>query len=231
VIEVKAWLSPARLNAAPAYVAFFMLAVATVAFVENRLFLTITDVSGIALPVSSVYVDVAIIPAMLALASLRAWHTRTLKMITYLSLALYLPSVLGFCQLDPLELTGFSVNFSAFSTGLPAAVIAVFGVLLACGGLMLRTFSSTDLARKNFLERGADKNEVDNVLYSGDMQGAKIILASGAVVIFFIIGVPVLEIALLWVLQSAKFMYVLAGLGAAMILALVILVFIKGIKW
>ncbi len=149
----------------------------------------------------------------------------------YLSLALYLPSVLGFCQLDPLQVTGFSVNFSLLSTGLPAAAIAVFGVLLACGGLMLKTFSRADLARKNFLERGADKNEVDNVLYHSDMQGAKIILASGAVVLFFIIGVPALEIALLWVLQSAKFLYVLAGLGAAMILALVILIYIKGIKW
>ena len=87
------------------------------------------------------------------------------------------------------------------------------------------------MARKNFLERGADKNEVDNVLYQSDLLGAKIVLASGAVVLLFIVGVPALEIAMLWVLQSAKFMYVLAGLGAAMILALVILVFIKGIKW
>lgn len=229
--EVKAWLSPARLNAAPAYIAFFMLAIAAIAFVENRMFLTITDVPGIALPVDSVYVGIAIVPAMLALASLRDWKPRMLKAIMYLSLALYLPSVLGFCRLDPLQVTGFSVNFSVFSTRLPAPLIAVFGVLLACGGLMLKTFSRTDTARKNFLGRGADKNEVDNVLYHSNMQGAKIILASGAVVLFFIIGVPALEIALLWVLQSAKFIYVLAGLGAAMILALVILVYIKGIKW
>ena len=198
--------------------------------VENRLFFTITDALGIALPVNSVYVDIAIIPAMLALASLRAWNPRTLKAIMYLSLALYLPSVLGFCRLDPLQVTGFSVNFSLFSTGLPAAVIAVFGVLLACGGLMLKTFSRADMARKNFLARGADKNEVDNVLYHSDIQGAKIILASGAAVLLFILGVPVIEVAMLWLLQSAKFFYVLAGLGAAMILALVILVQLKGLK-
>jgi hypothetical protein len=228
--EAKALLAPARLNAAPAYIAFFMLAIAAVAFVENRLFLTIMGTLGIMLPVSSVYVDIAIVPAMLALASLRTWNTRTIKAIMYLSLVLYLPSVLGFCQLDPLQMTGFSVNFSVFSTGLPAAVIAVFGVLLACGGLMLKTFSRADLARKNFLGRGADKNEVDNVLYHSDMQGGKIILACGAVVLFFIIGVPVLEIALLWVLQSAKFLYVLAGLGAGLILALIILHYSKGAK-
>jgi hypothetical protein len=228
--EVKIWLSPARLNAAPAYIAFFMLAIAAVTFVENRLFLTITETLGIMLPVDSVFVDIAIVPAMLALASLRAWNPRTLKTIMYLSMALYLPSVLGFCQLDPLQVTGFSVNFSLFSTGLPAAVIAVFGVLLACGWLMLKTFSRTDLARKNFLERGADKNEVDNVLYPSDLQGAKIILASGAVVLFFIIGVPALEIALLGVLQSAKFLYVLAGLGAGLILALIILHYSKSAK-
>lgn len=228
--EVKALLSPARLNAAPAYIAFFMLAVAAVAFVENRLFITITDALGIALPVNSVYVDIAIIAAMLALASLRVWNPRTLKAIMYLSLALYLPSVLGFCRLDPLQVTGFSVNFSLFSTGLPAAVIAVFGVLLACGGLMLKTFSRADTARKNFLERGAYKNEVDNVLCHSDIHGAKIILASGAAVLLFILGVPVIEVAILWLLQSAKFFYVLAGLGAAMILALVILVQLKGLK-
>jgi hypothetical protein len=214
----------------PAYIAFFMLALAAVAFVENRLFLTITDVIGIRLPVDSIYVDLAIVPATLALASLRAWNSRALKAIMYLSTALYLPSVFGFCQLDPLQLTGFSANFSLFSTCLPAAAIAVFGVLLACGGLMLKTFSRAELARNNFLERGADKGEVDNVIYQSDMQGAKIVPASGAVVLFIIMVVPALEIAPMRVLQSAKFLYVLAGLGAGLILALIILHYSKSIK-
>jgi hypothetical protein len=229
--DLKALLSPARLNAAPAYIAFFMLAIASVSFVENSLFSRITDALAITLPVSSIYVDLAILPAMLALASLRAWKGRTLNAIMYLSLALYLPSVLGVSRLDLLQVTGFSLNLSVFSGHLPTAVIAIFGVLLACGWLMLKTFSRTEMARKNFLGRGADKNEVDNVLYHSDLSGAKIIAASGAVVVLFIAGVPALEIALLWVLQSAKFLYVLAGLGAAVILALVILVYIKDIKW
>jgi hypothetical protein len=228
--EVKPMLSPARLNAAPAFIAFFMLAIASVSFVENRLFFTITDALGIVLPVGTIYVDLAILPAMLALASLRAWKGQTLKAIMYLSLALYLPSVLGVSRLDPLQVTGFSLNFSIFSGSLPAAVIAVFGVLLACGGLLLRSFSRADLARKNFLERGADKYEVENVLYRSNLLGAKIIAASGAAVLLFIVGVPVLELALSWVLQSAKFLYVLAGLGAAMMLAVIILHYSKSAK-
>ena len=141
-----------------------------------------------------------------------------------------MPSVLGFSRLDPLQVTGFSLNFSAFSGSLPPAVIAIFGILLACGWLLLKSFDYSRLARNSFLGRGADKNEVDNVLYHNTLLEAKMIGASTAVVLLFIVGVPVLEVALLWVLQSAKFFYVLAGLGAALILALIILVQIRDIK-
>jgi hypothetical protein len=228
--DLKALLSPSRLNAAPAYLAFFMLAIASVSLVENRIFLTIADVLGLTLPIDRVYVAMAIIPAMLALASLRAWNHKTLKAIMYLSMALYLPSVLGASRLDPLQVTGFTVNLSLLSSSLPPAMVAILGILLACGWLSLKSFDYSRLARKNFLERGADKNEIDQVLYQNSLLEAKIVGASGAAVLSFVVGVPVLELALSWLLQSAKFSYVLAGLVAAMILALIILHYLKSVK-
>jgi hypothetical protein len=148
----------------------------------------------------------------------------------YLSLVLYLPSVIGVSRIDLLTVTGFSYDLSIFSSGLHPALIALSGILLACGWLSLRSFSYAMAARANFLARGADASEVDDVLYHHASLEAKIIGASAVVVIAFLAGVPFLEVVILWVLQSAKFFYVLAGLGAALILALVILVQIKGIK-
>jgi hypothetical protein len=109
-------------------------------------------------------------------------------------------------------------------------MVAILGILLACGWLSLKSFDYSRLARKNFLERGADKNEIDQVLYQNSLLEAKIVGASGAAVLSFVVGVPVLELALSWLLQSAKFSYVLAGLGAAMILALIILHYLKSVK-
>jgi hypothetical protein len=230
VSEVRALLSPSRLNAVPAFLAFFMLGIASVTLVENRLFLTLTDALGVTLPVSRIYVDLALVPAMLALASLRAWNPGTIKAITYLALAIYLPSVLGVSRLDPLRVTGFTLNFSAFSGSLSPVVIAIFGIVMACGWLLLRSFSCTSLARENFMKRGADKNEIDSVLYQNSLREMKIVGASAVAVLLFVAGVPVLEVALSWLLQSAKFFYVLAGLGAATILALIILHYSKSVK-
>jgi hypothetical protein len=199
-------------------------------FLNNRLFSLLTESLSFTLPADRIYVAIAIVPAMLALASLRAWGDRSVKAVMYLSLALYLPSVIGISRIDLLKATGFSYDLSIFSSGLHPAVIALSGILLACGWLSLRSFSYAKAARANFLARGADAGEVDDVLYHHASLEAKIIGASAVVVIAFLAGVPLLEVAILWVLQSAKFFYVLAGLGAALILALVILVQIKGIK-
>jgi hypothetical protein len=207
-----------------------MLAIGVISFVDNRLFSLLTESLSLTLPADSIYVAIAIVPAMIALASLRVWGDRSLKAVMYLSLALYLPSVIGVSRIDLLKVTGFSIDFSVFSSGLHPAVITLSGILLACGWLSLRSFSYAKAARANFLARGADADEVNLVLCRYASLEAKIIGASAAVVIAFIVGVPLLEIALLWVLQSAKFLYVLAGLGAALIMALVILVQIKGIK-
>ncbi|HEY3273108.1 MAG TPA: hypothetical protein VGJ92_05060 [Methanocella sp.] len=227
---MKTLLSPARLNAMPAYLAFMMLAIGAISFLYNRLFSLLTESLSFTLPAASIYVAIAIVPAMLAFASFRAWGDRSVKAVMYLSLALYLPSVIGVSRIDLLKATGFSYNFSIFSSGLHPALIALSGILLACGWLSLRSFAYTKAARTNFLARGADAGEVDDVLYHHASLEAKVIGASAAVVIVFFVGVPLLEVAILWVLQSAKFFYVLAGLGAALLLALVILVQIKGIK-
>jgi hypothetical protein len=228
--ETKTLLSPARLNSLPAYLAFLMLAIGAISLVDNRLFSLLTESISLSLPADRIYVTIAIVPAMLALASLRVWSDRSLKAVMYLSLALYLPSVIGVSRIDLLKATGFSVDFSVFSSGLHPAFIAIFGILLACGWLSLRSLSCAKAARANFLARGADAKEVDLVLCLHASLEAKIIVASAIVVIAFIVGVPLLEVALLWILQSSKFLYVLAGLGAALIMALVILVQIKGTK-
>jgi hypothetical protein len=228
--ETKTLLSPARLKSLSAYLAFLMLAIGAISFVDNRLFSLLTESFGLALPVGRVYVALAIVPAMLALASLRVWSDRSLKAVMYLSMALYLPSVIGVSRIDLLKATGFSLDFGVFSSGMHPALIAIFGILLACGWLSIRSLSYAKAARANFLARGADVREVDNVLCHHASLEAKIIAASAAVVLAFIVGVPLLEVALLCALQSAKFLYVLAGLGAALIMALVILVQVKGTK-
>jgi hypothetical protein len=230
VSDIKIGLSPARLPVAPAYIAFLMLAIGAICFVDNRLFAGITLHLGLSLPVSNLFIGLALVPAMLALASLRRWSDKMIRMVMYLSLALYLPAVIGVSQLDLFKVAGFSFNFDALSGSLPPAIIAVFGIMLACGGLLLRSFSYTKAARANFLKRGAQPGEVDLALYRHTLLETKIIGTAAAVVVVIIIGVTVLEPAVLWVLQSAKFLYVPAGLGAALVLGMVILVYLRSIK-
>jgi hypothetical protein len=88
----------------PAYLAFMMLAIGAMSFLYNRLFSLLTESLSFTLPADSIYVAIAIVPAMLAFASLRAWGDRSVKAVMYLSLALYLPSVIGVSRIDLLNL-------------------------------------------------------------------------------------------------------------------------------
>jgi hypothetical protein len=214
------------IDIAPALVAFFMLALAFSTFAYNRLFDYLLGLAHLEIPVSSTYVYIAIAIAILPLALLRIWNNSMLKAITYVSWALYLPSVLYFCGIDPFKILSFSMDFSFFSSTLSPIVITIAGIALACGSLTTRSFMYIKNARDNFVGRGADKKEAYRVLYRNAIFEMKIILTSAAAVLLIMIGVPAVEQEILGVLKAAGFVYILAGLCAVVILALVFLVYL-----
>jgi hypothetical protein len=214
------------IDMAPALVAFFMLVLAFSTFTYNRLFDYLLWLVHLEIPVSSTYMYIAISIAILPLALLRIWNNSLLKAITYVSWALYLPSVLSFCGIDPFKILSFSMNFSLFSSKLPLIVITIAGIALACGSLTTRSFTYIKNARDNFVGRGADKKEAYRVLYRNAIFEMKIILASAAAVLLIMISVPAVEQEILGALKAAGFVYILAGLCAVVILALIFLVYL-----
>jgi hypothetical protein len=222
---------PARIDTLAALVAMLMLAFATISFASTRLFSGLWGRVGIALPVSDIYAGAALVVVLSALALPRIWDDARLKAVMYLSFLLYMPSVLGFSRMDLLRVAGSILNFGLFSSSLPPAVIIVIGLGLACGGLLLQSFSRMRKARQNFLERGADPGEVDHALSRNVLLEARLIAASAAVVLLIVAGVSVAAPAMLGILQSVGFIYILAGIGAAVILGLIILAYAKPIKW
>jgi hypothetical protein len=209
----------------PAAVAFLMLAVALVLFVHSRLLSELIRYAGITLPAGNVYVDIAIILALSFLALLRVWSEGRLKIIMYLSFALYLPFAIYFSGIYSLVGVGDGLRLGFFSTDLPREAIVVAGIVLACGGLLLQSFSRMGKARENFLMRGADADEVDRALYKGFGFEAKAIAASAAAVLLIIAGTALAGPAILWMLRFVSFFYVLAGMAGALILGLIILVY------
>lgn len=214
------------LDAAPAVVAFLMLALASMTFAYDRLFDDLMGFVPLATPGSSAYIFIAIAVAIFPLALLRIWTGPRLKAIMYLAWVLYLPSVVYVSGIDPLKMLSVTMNFSIFSSKLPSDLIAIAGIALASGSLVNRSFIYIQNARENLLGRGADKNEVSRALYRNALFEIKIILASAAVVLLIMAGAPVVGQGLSGVLRSSGFGYLLTGLGAVVILALIFLVYL-----
>jgi hypothetical protein len=223
---IGAIISDDVIDIAPALVALFMLALAFFIFSYNRLFDYLPGLVHLDIPASGNYVYIAVSIAILPLALFRIWNNSMLKALTYISWALYLPSVLYFCGIDPFKILDLTMNFSLFSSRLTPVVITIAGVGLACGSVANRSFIYLKNARDNFIGRGADKKEAYRALYRNAIFEAKIILASAAAVVLIMIGVSAVEQQILGVLKVASFVYILAGLCAVVILALVFLVYL-----
>ena len=102
--DISATISDDVIDIAPALVALFMLVLAFSTFTYNRLFDYLPGLVHLEIPVSGNYVYIAVSIAILPLALLRIWNNSMLKAITYISWALYLPSVLYFCGIDPFKI-------------------------------------------------------------------------------------------------------------------------------
>lgn len=227
----KKSLLVARIDMLAALTAMLMLAIAVITFTTTRLFSGLWERTGITLPVSDIFVGIALVVVLSALGLIPIWNNVRLRVVMYLAFALYLPSVLGFSRLDLLRVAGSTLNFGIFSGSLPPTAILVIGLGLACGGLLLQSFSGTRGAWHSFLKRGADPDEVDHALSRGVLREARLIAASAVIVLLIMAGVAVAAPAMLWIFQSVGFIYVLAGIGAAVILGLIIVAYVRPTKW
>ncbi len=214
------------IDVAPPLVALLMFGLAFSTFTYNHLFEYLLGLMHIVLPVSGPYLYVAIAVVILPLALIRIWNNSLLSAVAYLSWALYIPSVLFFCGIDPFRIIEFSADFSFFSSGLTQTAVTAAGIALACGSLMARSLMYIRNARDNFIGRGANEKEAYRVLYRNAFFEMKIILASALAILLIIAGVQAVLQDLLGLLKAASYIYVLAGLCAVVMLALVFLVYL-----
>jgi hypothetical protein len=221
---------PARIDMLAGLTAMLMLALAVIAFATTRLFSGLWEYTGITLPVGDIFVGIALVVVLSALGLMPIWNNVRLRAVMYLAFVLYLPSVLGFSRLDLLRVIGSPLNLGIFSSSLPPTAILVIGLGLACGGLLLQSFSGMGRARRSFLKRGADPGEVDHALSRNVFREARLIAVSAAIVLLIMAGVAVAAPTMLWIFQSIGFIYVLAGIGAAIILGLLIVAYVMPTK-
>ncbi len=221
----------ARIDTLAALTAMLMLALALITFATTWLCSELWGRTGAALQVGDIYLAIALVVVLSAIGLIPIWNDTRLRVVMYLAFLLYLPSVLGFSRLDLLRVAGSMLNFGIFSSSLPPTAILVIGLVLACGGLLLQSFSRTRKARKSLLGRGADPAEVDHALSRNVVREARLIAMSAIIVFLIMAGVAVAAPAVLWIFQSVGFIYVLAGIGAAIILGLIIVAYGRPTKW
>lgn len=216
------------LDVAPAVIAILMLAMAFSIFTYDRLFDNLIGLAHMSVPAKSeiIWMTVIVAIAALPLAFLKIWPNAVLKAATYLAWLIYLPSVLYFSGIDVFRILSMSANFEIFTSGLSYTVIAIVGILLACGSLAGRSFGRLKNAREYFTSQGADKYEARRALYHNALFEIKLIAASGIATVIFAFISSAAGQKLQSIFTSAGFMYLLVGLGAIVLLALVFLLFL-----
>ena len=216
-------------GSAPALVAFSMLSISLFTLIHNRILSELFG-KGISTSVNGIFPILVILLGMIATGFLKIRDDRMIRAIMYLSFMLYAPSVAAFSRFDILAAAGSSLNFGAFLPSLSSVAVMLCGILLACGGLLLKSLAYGKAATQNFSSRGADKSETDYILHKNATLEVKAIAASATVTLLIATGVPLTEPVLLWVLRSFGFIHIIACLGATLIIVLTILVLLKPMK-
>jgi hypothetical protein len=205
-----------------------MLAMAFLTFIYNKLFGSLTDLLHLSVPATGdiLFMGVAVAIIALPLAFLNIWSGVVLKAATYLAWLLYLPSALYYSGIDVFRILSISANFSVFTTSLTYTVIAIAGILLACGSLAVRSFGRLKKAREYFLARGADQLETRRAFLHNSLFEIKLIAATCVATILFAFLAPLVGQRLQSAFITASSTYLLVVLGAILLLALVLVLFL-----
>lgn len=212
----------------PPVIAILMLAMAFLIFTYDKLFDSLTALMHLSVPAQNeiLYIVVAITILALLLAFINVWNGLFLKAITYLAWLLYLPSALYYSGIDVFRILSISANFSVFATSLSYTVIAIAGILLACGSLAMRSFGRLKNAREYILTRGADRSETRSAFFHNALFEIKLIMATCAATILFAFLAPNIGLRLKSTFITASSTYLLVMLGAILLLALVLVLFL-----
>ncbi|BAI61597.1 hypothetical protein MCP_1525 [Methanocella paludicola SANAE] len=212
----------------PTVIVISMMAMAFLTFAYSKLFGSLTGLLHMSVPPTGdiLLISVVVALAALPLAFLNVWSGTMLKAVTYLAWLLYLPSALYYSGIDVFRILSISANFSVFTTSLSYTIIAIAGILMACGSLTMRSFGRLRKAREYFLARGADQSETRRAFFHNALFVIKLILATGAATILFAFLAPTIGQKLRSTFITASSTYLLVVLGAILLLALVLVLFL-----
>ena len=212
-------------NIVPFVTAIMLLAIAFLTFSYDRLFSTILGLTHVSVPSESELFWMVVIIAMVAvpLAFLRIWTDDILRAASYLAWVLYIPSAMYFSGIDVFRILSISANFSIFTTQLSYTVIAIAGLLLACGSILIRAFGRLKKSREYFLSRGGGREEVSRALFRNAIFEVRQALTAGIIILLFAFVARYIGPAMQSILKPAGYTYLLAGLAAIALLALVLI--------
>ena len=125
---------------------------------------------------TSVPSEVFLISLFLLLFALGLWKIWALKAALWASWAMYGFSLAYYGDLDWLMAGSWERSFQQFSNDLGFWPVLLNGLMLVGTGLYLRSWQQTMARRDNFIERGADRNEVDLAI-DGNMRKITICIA------------------------------------------------------
>lgn len=224
----KSVISTDIVDVLPTAIVISMMAMAFLTFAYNKLFGSLTGLLHMSVPPTGDILLMAVVVALAALplAFLNVWSGTMLKAVTYLAWLLYLPSALYYSGIDVFRILSISANFSVFTTSLSYTIIAIAGILMACGSLTMRSFGRLRKAREYFLARGADQSETRRAFFHNALFEIKLILATGTATLLFAFLAPTIGQKLRSTFITASSTYLLVVLGAILLLALVLVLFL-----
>lgn len=213
------------LDVVPVIIVILMLALSASTLAYDRILGSLLGIAHLATPPDSRIVEAAAVGALAALplAFLRIWPDELLGAISYLAWLLYLPSALYYSGIDVFRILSISANFSIFESRLSFTAIVIAGILIACGSLASRSIRRLKKTRGHLLQSGADPGEARRALSRNALFEIRLTAIVGVLAILFAFIAPYAGQKIQASLETVGYAYLLAGLGAIVLLALVLI--------
>jgi hypothetical protein len=206
---------------------FSIFIIVLYSFACNGLYVAMIGIREPPLPMSGLLIELILAVFIFIVLFLDPGNESKQGTVLYLSWLLYAPSALYFSRMDLLLAAGSPVNLSILSSSLPPFAIILAGLILACGQLTVRSLNNMAAARSNLCGRGANKAEVDAALTKNLRFELGLVLASAIAVLATIFIVPVLEPALVGIMRSTEYSYIILGIAAVLVLMISVAAYIR----
>lgn len=197
-------------------------------FTHNRLYGTILNGLGFALPDFRLYQTPILAVIFAGLLILIIFGNEKASSNTYDFLwILLLPSILGFSSLDWFKMLGLPFNFESLAANLPFTLVLAAGLVLVVTRIFFSFVSQINHTRQELLGRGASEPDTQKALSEQSHFFSKLILACAGTAVLIIVTASTAEVVLQQSLPPLQYPYVILGLASATLLTICTALYLK----